>query len=689
MKITPDHLARGAFIYIRQSTVDQLANNHESRLRQYGLADRARALGWTDVTVIDDDLGRSGSGVSRPGFERLLAAICEGRVGAVFAIEASRLARNGRDWHTLIEFCGLVGTVIVDEDGTYEPRHPNDRLLLGMKGTMSELELSLLRARSMEALKQKARRGELFFTVAVGYVKVGRDKIEMDFDLRVREAIGLVFTRFAEMQSIRQVFLSLRGDQIALPYVDSKSSGQRQLLWKLPVYATVNNLLTNPVYAGAYAFGRTGSRVTIENGRKRILRGYRKDRSDWAVLLVDHHEGYLSWPDYERNQRLIADNANGKGMMVRGAVRKGEALLTGLLRCGHCGRRLLVSYNGTKGDVGRYNCDATRSNPGADPCISFGALRVDEAVGAEIVRLLQPLGVEAAIHAITECEHQSGEKQRQLELALEQARYEAARARRQYDTVDPENRLVAGELERRWNTAIAAVRALEEEMEALLRQRPAALSAEERQRLLQMGADLEAAWHHPAANAVTRKRIIRVVLREVVARVEDDQIQLLLHWQGGDHTRLTVRKNRRGQTRWSVEPETMELIRACARLMPDKAIAGMLNRTGKRTGRLNGWTQSRVRSFRNTHSIAVYADGEWAERGEVTLTEAARILNLSPLTVLRQIHAGIIPAEQYCKGAPWVIKRRSIEDPDLVERVKMCRKGPSSSNPDQKTLVFQ
>jgi DNA invertase Pin-like site-specific DNA recombinase len=689
MKITPDHLARGAFIYIRQSTVDQLANNHESRLRQYGLADRARALGWTDVTVIDDDLGRSGSGVSRPGFERLLAAICEGRVGAVFAIEASRLARNGRDWHTLIEFCGLVGTVIVDEDGTYEPRHPNDRLLLGMKGTMSELELSLLRARSMEALKQKARRGELFFTVAVGYVKAGRDKIEMDPDLRVREAIGLVFTRFAEMQSIRQVFLSLRGDQIALPYINSKSSGQHQLLWKLPVYATVNNLLTNPVYAGAYAFGRTGSRVMIENGRKRILRGYRKNRSDWAVLLVDHHEGYLSWPDYERNQRLIADNANGKGMMVRGAVRKGEALLTGLLRCGHCGRRLLVSYNGTKGDVGRYNCDATRSNPGADPCISFGALRVDEAVGAEIVRLLQPLGVEAAVRAITECEHQSGEKQRQLELALEQARYEAARARRQYDTVDPDNRLVAGELERRWNTGLAAVRALEEELEALLRQRPAALSAEERQRLLQMGADLEAAWHHPAANAVTRKRIVRVVLREVVARVEDDQIQLLLHWQGGDHTRLTVRKNRRGQTRWSVEPETMELIRACARLMPDKTIAGLLNRTGKRTGRLNGWTQSRVRSFRNTHGIAVYADGEWAERGEVTLTEAARILNLNPLTVLRQIHAGIIPAEQYCKGAPWVIKRRSIEDPDLVERVKMCRKGPSSSNPDQKTLVFQ
>jgi hypothetical protein len=365
---------------------------------------------------------------------------------------------------------------------------------------MSELELSLLRARSMEALKQKARRGELFFAVAIGYVKAGRDKIEMDPDLRVREAIGLVFTRFAEMQSIRQVFLSLRSDQIVLPYINPKTSEQQQVRWKLPVYTTVSNLLTNPVYAGAYAFGRTGSRTIIESGRKRIVRGHRKDRPDWAVLLVDHHEGYLSWADFERNQRLIANNANGKGMMVRGSVRKGEALLAGLLRCGHCGRRLLVGYHGAKGDVGRYTCDATRSNPDGDPCIAFGALRVDEAVGAEIVRLLQPLGIEAAIQAITQCEHQSDEKLRQIELALEQARYEVTRARRQYDTVDPENRLVAGELERRWNSALATVRALEEEQEVLLRQRPAALSVEERQRLLQMGADLEARLATPGCH---------------------------------------------------------------------------------------------------------------------------------------------------------------------------------------------
>ena len=234
-----------------------------------------------------------------------------------------------------------------------------------------------------------------------------------------------------------------------------------------------------------------------------------------------------------------------------------------------------------------------------------------------------------------------------------------------------------------------AVCALEEDLQALIRQQPTALSAEERERLLRMGHDLDAVWHHPSATAVTRKRIIRVVLREVVARVENDQIQLLLHWQGGDHTRLTVKKNRRGQTRWCVEPQTTELIQVCARLMPDKAIAGMLNRTGKRTGRLNGWTQSRVRSFRNTHGIAVHRDGEWAERGEVTLTEAARILDLSPMTVLRQLRAGTIPGEQYCKGVPWVIKRRNVEDLQRVERAKTGRKGPPSSAAAQQPSLFQ
>src|SRR5689334_17715464 len=332
-KVSTEHLSRGAYVYVRQSTADQLLHNHESRRRQYGLAERARHLGWSDVVVIDDDLGRSGDGTARPGFERLLGAICEGRIGIVLAIEGSRLARNGRDWHTLLEFCGLVGCLLADEDGVYDARLPNDRLLLGMKGTMSEMELSILRQRSLEALRQKARRGELFFSVAVGYVKSRHDRIEMDPDLRVREAIGLVFRRFSEFQSVRQVHLWLRQERIRLPAVEPGADGPR-IVWKLPVYNTIHRLLTNPVYGGAYAFGRTVSRVGVRDGRKRVVHGHRRIREDWEVLIPEHHEGYISWAEFERNQTLIADNANSKGLLARGSVRRGDALLAGLMRCG-------------------------------------------------------------------------------------------------------------------------------------------------------------------------------------------------------------------------------------------------------------------------------------------------------------------------------------------------------------------
>jgi DNA invertase Pin-like site-specific DNA recombinase len=350
-KITPEHLARGAVVYVRQSTVVQVVHNLESQRRQYGLADRARQLGWAEIDVIDDDLGRSGAGARRPGFEKLLAAICEGRVGAVLSLEASRLARNGRDWHTLLEFCGLVGTLIVDEDGIYDPASPNDRLLLGMKGTMSEMELSVFRQRSIEAMKQKARRGELFLTVAVGYVKAGGDRIEKDADRRVQAAIALVFRKFAELQTIRQVLVWCRQEKVCLPALGEGGADGR-IIWRLPVYPTVHHMLTNPVYAGAYAFGRRTARVTIENGRKRVIRSMQRDWRSWEVLIRDHHEGYISWAEFERNQQLIADNANGKRFLSRGAVRPGEALLPGLLRCARCGKKLRVRY----GQTHRYEC---------------------------------------------------------------------------------------------------------------------------------------------------------------------------------------------------------------------------------------------------------------------------------------------------------------------------------------------
>jgi DNA invertase Pin-like site-specific DNA recombinase len=683
-KITTEHLARSAYVYIRQSTADQLTHNHESRRRQYGLADRARQLGWTTVEVIDDDLGRSGGGTARPGFERLLAAICEARVGAVLAVEASRLARNGRDWHTLIEFCGLVGTLIVDEDGIYDPRHPNDRLLLGMKGTMSELELSLFRQRSQEALKQKARRGALILGVAAGYVKVGRDRIEKNPDQRTREALQLVFSKFAEFQSVRQVHIWLRDEGIELP-VKSRDGEARGIVWRLPAYNIVHNILTNPIYAGAYAFGRTTSKVSVEQGRKRVRRGVHRPMTEWDVLIKDHHAGYITWEEFERNQGVIANNATGKGSAaVKGAVRRGELLLPGLLRCGHCGRKLHVSYSGK---LGRYSCYGARTNHGTARCISISGLSIDSAVGAEVLRVLKPLGIEAAVKAIETQTGRTSAAQRQLELSLQQARYEVAHARRQYDAVDPANRLVAAELERRWNDALQTVHRIECEIASIVAIRPPPLGERERQELMRLGADLELAWSHPAATAATRKRILRAALNEIVVRKEGTVINMVLHWKGGDHTALQVklRLNAAGRHHWPPPDDTIALVRQLARLMPDRQIARLLNRSGKLTGYGNGWTEQRVRGFRNHHDIAVYRDGEWADRGEITLDTAAQIIGVAKMTALRMIRRGDLKGRQACKGAPWVIKAEDV----AAFGSRSPSTGPVTPNPAQQILEFQ
>ena len=683
-KITSDHLGRGAYVYIRQSTADQLLHNQESRRRQYGLADRARALGWSTVEIIDDDLGKSGGGTARPGFERLIAAICAGKVGAVLAIEASRLARNGRDWHTLIEFCGLVGTIIVDEDGIYDPRHPNDRLLLGMKGTMSELELSLFRQRSHEALKQKARRGALFLGVAAGYVKSGRDRIDMDPDVRVQEALRLVFSKFAEFRSARQVHLWLREEGVLLPAM-SRRSETPGVVWKLPIYNSVHNILTNPIYAGAYAFGRTESHITVVEGRKNIRRGVRRPIAEWAVLLKDRHKSYISWEEFEHNQRLIADNATGMGRTIaRGAVRQGEVLLAGLLRCGHCGRKLQVHYSGK---LGRYNCYGARLNHGTARCISLGNRVADAAVSAEVLRVLTPLGVDAALKVLDAQTSETSAAERQLELALAQARYEAAHARRQYDAVDPANRLVAGELERRWNEALAAVHRAEGEIAAAIARRRPPLGEAERKELMTLGADLARAWSHPAATAATRKRILRTALHEIVVKKQGADVELILHWQGGDHTtlQLQIRLNAAGRHHSRVPEDTIALVRELARLMPDGKIARLLNRCGKPTGHGNGWTEKRVRGFRVHHEIAMHRAGEWAERGEITLDAVAKIIGVHKMTALRMIKRGDLKGRQPCPEAPWVINEAEV----VAFAANTPRRRPVTENPGQTTLDFQ
>jgi len=683
-KIASDHLARGAYVYVRQSSMDQLLNNPESRRRQYALTTRARALGWENVIVIDDDLGRSGGGTARPGFERLLAAICGGAAGAVFALEASRLARNGRDWHTLLEFCALVNSLIIDEDGIYDPRLINDRLLLGMKGTFSELELSTLRQRSQEALRLKAARGDLHTMVAIGYRRGADDRLEQDPDRRIRETLSLVFRKFREIGSVRQLVLWLGQEGIDLPTA-VHGPQVRTVRWGPPRYHAVHRLLTNPVYAGAYVFGRTASRTRVEDGRKVITHGVVRRREEWTVVIRDHHDGYISWAEYDRNQMTIAGNANMKGAMVSGSVRKGSALLVGLLRCGRCGRKLKVLHHSRRD--ARYVC-STHIDPSTEKgCTVFSNMRVDAAVSAEVLRAISPLALEAALQLIADRKETGNERLRQAELALQQARYEVAHARRQYDAVDPDNRLVAGELERRWNDRLAAVAQLEDQIRSMGCEQPSAVSDDERTMLLALAEDLPAVWNHPAASVETRKRILRTVLKEIIVTAEAGQLHLVLHWQGRDHTRLEVMKNRSGQNRWKTDVATEQLVCELARLLPDHSIAPVLNRLGIRSAKGQTWTRLRVRNFRGAHQIPVYREGERAERHELILSEAASRLGVHKMTVVRLIQDGLLPARQVCAGAPYVIREDDLAQPAIRQAIAKGR--PVSSDPRQESLSFQ
>lgn len=406
-------------------------------------------------------------------------------------------------------------------------------------------------------------------------------------------------------------------------------------------------------------------------------------------MIHDHHEGYIGWAEFERNQRLISDNANGKSFMSRGAIRRGEALLAGLLRCGHCGRKLHVAYSGENGSAGRYHCRGSQINHGGDRCISFGGMRIDRAVGAEVIERLQPLGIEAALGAMEAQRTENAEKRRQIELAIEQARYEATRARRQYDAVDPDNRLVAAELEQRWNERLLAVRGLEDERDALAVNSHTMHTEAERERLLALGADVDGAWHSPGATPATRKRIIRTLIEEIVVRVADDALDLVIRWAGGDHTPLRVRKNRVGQHRWSTQADVVDLVTVLARQMPDQAITSVLNRAGKKTGRGNGWTRSRVCSLRHDRGILPYREGERAERGEGTLEEAARVLKVSEATERRLIKENVLPAHQLCKGAPWVIRARDLGQETVTRAADAHRqRRPPSGDGRQNVLAL-
>jgi len=687
-KISPQHRERAAYVYVRQSTTYQVRNHLEGQQRQYALAEDARRRGFTSVEVVDDDLGRSGTGGhDRPGFGRLLAAVCDGRVGAVFALEASRLARNNRDWHHLIDLCALTATVLVDEDGVYDPRLLNDRLLLGLKGNFAEFELGLLRQRAQAARRQKIQKGAVLWDVPAGFVRTEDNALELIPDRQVQEALRGVFAKFRELGSARQVLLWYREEQIALPEVTPGTSGQ-EVVWRLPNNTRIRQILKNPCYAGAFAYGQRGTKTVVHEGRARTSYGHKKPLAQWDVLILEHHPGYISWEEFLHNQKVLESNVAMRHTGNSGAAKSGPALLAGLLRCGRCGRMLQVVYSGNGGRVPRYTCRGGRVHRGSSGCLTVGALRLDEAVSQQVLEAVRPLGVEAALAATAQASKQEDEKRKALILALEKARYQAQRAQRQFDAADPENRLVAGELEARWNTALGQVADLEARLAELKTTAPD-LPPEERQRLLELGQDLQSLWNHPNAPVTLKKRILRTALVEITLDVTGDppQNRLRLHWAGGVHSELQFRRNGTGQHRRCADRQVLDLVRELAKVCDDQAIAMILNRLGYRTGQGNTWRSSRVMGLRYYHGIVTCQRQEnW-----LTLEDAALTLQVSNTVVRRLIKEKILPAEQVVTYAPWVIRREDLALPAVRAAVQAVHEGRQlpRTAPGQQEFAFE
>jgi hypothetical protein len=504
----------------------------------------------------------------------------------------------------------------------------------------------------------------------VGFIRTDEGQIEKMPDRQVQQAIASVFQKFRQLGSVRQAAIWFREEQIPVPKVQPGTAGQG-IVWALPSGGRIRQMLNNPCYAGVFAYGKTAPRTVIDKGRARQISRYQKPQEEWKVLLMDHHPGYISWEEYLENQRQLEANVAWSGSENSGAVKRGIALLSGLLRCGRCGRKMRVAYSGTNGRVPRYVCQGDRGDRGSGHCFTVGRLRVDRAVVQSVLTAIQPAGIEAAIQVAAHAKVEDDEKRRALELALERARYEEKRARRQFDAVEPENRLVAGELETRWNTALARVAEAEARLAAEKTAEP--LSEEQKQRLTMLSEDLAVLWNQPEAPIELKKRILRTVLTDVIV-CDDNHVavhRLHLHWVGGVHSEVSVERNQSGHHARSADRPVIDLVRDLSKICQDKAIAAILNRLGYKTGQEKTWNASRVAGLRNYHKIALFQNqGDW-----VTQEAAARELQVSDTLVKRLIREGTLPATQVVKFAPWIIDKKDLMLPQVQREIEAVRRG--------------
>src|SRR5882672_7093489 len=660
-KITPRHLQRKAMVYLRQSSDRQVQRKTESQRLQYDLAARAQGLGFEQVEIIDTDLGHSAAigAVRREGFERFIAAVAVGEVGLVLSLEASRLSRTDQDWCRLLELCQLFDTLIADADTVYDVNAFDDQLVLGIKGTMSVAELKMLHQRMQQGTEAKARRGALVRLLPPGYVRDASGQIVKDPDQRVQQALQQVFRIFRQKRSIRQTFTWFQCRGLELP-VNKHHEATTRLVWQVPAQPFIGSMLHNPCYAGAYVWGQRPTELVVVEGKltKRTRKWQRPE--DCRVFIPNHHEGYIDWETFEDNRRIMHNNATKTDPdETVGAVRAGKALLAGLLRCGHCGRKMHVSYWGKSGTSPRYRCKGT-FDAGGTYCVMFGGAGVDRRFTQELLSVISPLGLQASLEALEGLKQREHEQRHTLEHKVEQLQYEAQRAFEQYNEVDPRHRLVAAELERRWNAKLEEVEAVQATL-AALSQHQRALTDGDRATILHLGARFAAVWDSPHCPMALRKTVIRTVVQEIIVNEDAaaERLQFILHWQGGSHTRFDMPKPQWGMADQTAT-EALELIRQMAVRYSDEEIARVLNRQGRRTGKGNRWTKHRVASVRRRYVI----NGHRRPRPDpevLSLQQAARYGEVSSTTMKRLVASGLLDRNQVAPWAPWEIKRADLE----------------------------
>jgi DNA invertase Pin-like site-specific DNA recombinase len=669
-KIGSEHLERSAYIYVRQSTYYQVEHHRESQARQYNLVQYANDLGWPAerIVVVDEDQGKSGANPHvRSGFGRVVTAVGRAEVGIVMSLEASRLARNSPDWHSLIYMCRYTNTLIADEHGIYDPTSSTDRMVLGIRGQMSEIELDTSIHRMIEGRWNKARRGEPLVVPPAGYEIDDLNQLVFTNDEAVANAIRTVFCKLDELQCAKRVYTWWREEGLQFPArrIELRS---HPIVWVTPSYRAVLYVLHNPIYAGAYVLGRSRTVKELDPDDPRKIRTRHVKNENWPVLIKDHHPAYISFETFERNQEIIRSNQTMKRYTHeahRGPVREGPALLQGLVRCGQCGRRMNVSYGGSRPSPTttrtlQYRCSVARTVhevEGKD-CQIMGGKRIDAIVVEALLRVTRDAGTEAALLAREQLEHDHEQAERAWQLQVEKAAYEAERAERQFNAVEPENRLVARTLEARWNACLKEVEDLRAKAQGH-RQERRPLTELELQRAKRLGDDLARVWHASTTSDRDRKRLLRATIEEVQLRTEDQQYEVKIVWKGGATTVHRVQRYRRtGEHPWhTTSDSTLDMIRKLAAEFDDRQIANILNKQNRRTGEGNPFTAHKVATHRNRHGIPNCPKRTPCDphEGPFTADEAAAELGVTSSTIHRWLRDGILPGKQLAAGAPWRI----------------------------------